>query len=310
MKSFPRRHLLIALTLLFVGVTVLRDTSAEDALRYKFSVGKKLSYKMAQEMEMTVTPEGVPNAMKTGTNQTTEMIWNVVEVKEDGSAVIDQSMNRIQMKVTGPGGGFDFDSNSDEALEGPIASVVAPLLNTLAGATFRVTMSPRGDITGVQVPEEVTAAMAKSPSAAQMGEMFTKDGFKQLVQQSSVVFPEDPLTPGVEWTRSVAMDNPATGGKQTIKSKYRYDGKEEVEGKSLEKFTITVELNFGDGPGGAKITIEKQNSQGTIYFDRAAGQMHSASVEMDMDMGFAIGNRNAKMHLDQTVTTKVESVSN
>jgi hypothetical protein len=281
--------------------------AAAQELRYKFNAGEKLQFNMTQNMTMSLTGEGLP-AQKTSLEQITEMSWNVEEVK-DGTAQIGQSIDRIKMSLAAPNNvSFDYDSASEEEPTGNIANMMAPVLDAMVGATFDVTMNPRGEILEIQVPETLTQAMQKLPNAAAMGDMFSKEGFEKLVQQGSLTFPEGELESGHEWENSIEMQNPALGGKQTVTTKYRYLGQEEVDGQMLDAFAITVNMDFGQGagPAGAKMSIKDQESSGKIYFDREAGHMKSSSVDMTMNMEITAFGRTLNSQLKQNVKVDVK----
>ncbi len=279
MRGFPR----VVLFLVCAATLTATAAFAGETIRYKFTPGQKLDYKMVQETEQVASLPG--QTITTIINQDTNMQWLIEEVNEDGTAIIKQSIDGMRLAMKGPIGSFSYDSNSDEEVSGPVASMIKPILDSLKGAQFTVTMSSRGEIENIEVPDGVIQAMKKVPNAQMMGEMFSKEGFQKMMSTGSLTFPEGELTVGDEWSASFEMKNPALGGKQAIVTKYRYAGQETVEGSSYDKFDVSIMLDFGEGNvAGGKLKITEQESTGTILFDRSAGRMKSAEINMNMDM--------------------------
>lgn len=295
---------------LFFAVVVLAaavDARGQD-LRYKFEPGEKLLYTMTQDVAMVIKAEGVPEQQMT-IDQTTEMSWTIEDVQDDGTARIVQSIDRIQMNLAAPPNvSFQYDSASNEEPTGAVANLIKPILQAMIGARFTVTMDARGQIKEIQVPDSLVEAMQKVPNAAQMGEMFTKEGFEKMIRQGTLVFPEKRLEPGAEWSQTLEAQNPGLGGKQTVTTSYEYLGREEVEGRTLEAFATSQSMQFGDGatPAGGKITVKDQESNGKIYFDREAGHMKSSWTESNMTMEVAVFGTTMVQEINQSVQVDVK----
>lgn len=282
------------------------DTSAQE-LRYKFEEGEKLLLNMKQNMTMSFSAEGAPDT-KTNMDQVTEIIWTVDEVQEDGTAKISQTVDRVRLNLTVPPNiDFQYDSASDEAPTGSVAGQMAPVLEALVGAKFDVTMNTRGEIVDLEVPDSLVDALQKSPNAAQMGSMFSRDGLEKMVQQGSLTFPEGELAPGREWKNSFEVASPGTGAKQTVTTSYRYLGQEEVDGETLDAFAVALDIDFGEGatPAGANVTVQNQESSGKIYFDRQAGRMKSSNIDLSMKAQIEAFGRTMTSQMDQHVEVTV-----
>ncbi len=302
---------LVACLTLFVVLPLIaqRETACgQTNIRYKFAEGQKLLYKMKQETKNVAKPAAEGVEFTTTMNQTTEMIWEIKSVDEEGNAVIDQSIRRMILDIDVPAGlDIYYDSASDDEPVGPTVALLKPTLDVLVGAKFEVTMSARGEVLKLVVPEDVVAAIAKMPNAALMGELSTKEGFEKMITQSSLKFPEDELTVGKEWASTFEVENEQLG-KQSIETAYRYEGPVEEEDQALEKFAVSVTLDLGSGEAGSPVEITKQDSSGTILFDREAGRMKSANIKMAMSMAIKVGEQTIGSNLDQTVSVTVAPV--
>lgn len=158
--------------------------------------------------------------------------------------------------------------------------MLVPLFKALTAAPFQVTMTPRGEITQVELPEAVAEALKNQPGAPQMGELATADGFKKLVGQASFVLPEK-LEPGMEWTARTESQLPAVGT-QTAVTTYRYEGPKEVDGVPLEAFSARLSLSFAGGE--LPVTVTNQESVGEILFNRQEGRLESSTMDMLTDL--------------------------
>jgi hypothetical protein len=297
---------LAAATLLLVPASGLRG----EELRYKFEQGQKLHFNLTQQISLAFSGEGVPNETMT-LEQVSEMLWTALEVKEDGAARIGQSIERIKMSVTAPPSvEFQYDSASGEEPTGTTAAKVMPLLTALVGADFEMTMSPRGEVLEVKVPERVAEALQKSAGAAELGEMFTEAGFKKIVQQASPAFPEGDLEPGREWSHVFELPGSSPESKKSATTKYRYIGQEEVDGRALDAIAVemVMDLNMAGltDQAGAEVTITSQESEGRMYFDRESGRVHSTAMDVTMDMEIAALGRTINAHLEQSIKVNVK----
>lgn len=293
-----------------VAHLALASEAAAEELRYKFQQGEKLQFDVALSMSIAFSGEGMPDQTMT-LEQTNEMVWTVEEVEEDGAARLRQTIERLQMSITAPPNvEFEYDSASGEEPSGTTAKRVLPLLHALVGANFEMTMSPRGEIADVKVPEQVAEALQKAPGAAEMGDMFTEAGFEKMVQQGSPAFPDGDMEPGREWTHTVELPAAGPDSRPTITSKYRYLGQEEVDGKTLDAIAVEVDMDL-DLAGlvestGAEVTVESQESGGKMYFDREAGRVHSSSLSGNMDMEIVTFGQTMHAHLEQSLTVNVK----
>ena len=274
---------------------------AEEApLVWKFAVGQEHHYRMTQNMDMAMSM-GAAGDVETGVEQVMDMTWKVEAVSEHGGATIAQTIDRVQMDMQAPGQQeMHFDTDSEESPKG-FAVMVAPMFKAMMAEPFGLTMTPRGEITQAKIPEALTEALKAMPGAAAMGEMFSEEGFKGMMQKSSLVLPApEDLVEGYAWGNDFEMKN-AQFGKISVKTTYTYRGVKEVEGKPYEAFDFDMEMNFGEGAGGIAIEITQQESKGQILFSREAGALHSTTLKQDMDMVISVGEQTIGQKILQTM---------
>jgi len=285
---------------LFLVTSFSTALAVEAPLLWKFNTGDEHHYRMTQNMDMKMSM-GAAGEMQTGVKQVMNMTWKVESVDEQGTASITQTIDRVQMDMQAPGQQeMHFDSNSDEAPAG-FAVMVAPLFKAMMAEPFKLTMTPRGEITKAEIPESLTEAMKNLPGAAAIGEMFSEDGFKNMLQKSSLVLPEPKdLVEGYQWTTEFEMKNPQFG-ELAVQATYTYRGTKEVAGEKFDAFDYDLEMEFGEGAAGLEIKVTEQDSQGEILFSREAGALHSSTLKQDMDMEISTAGQNITQKLSQTM---------
>lgn len=275
---------------------------AAEPLVWKFEPGLTNHYQMVQKMDMSMNL-GAGGETSSSMVQTIDMSWTVEEVQDDDSAVLKQKIDRMRMKMTMPGdqGGSEFDSAAEKPPEGH-AAMLAPLLKAMTADAFIVHMTPRGEITEVEVPEGMAKALEGMPGAALMGDMATPEGFKKMITQAAFTLPEK-LEPGTEWSSKLEIKNPVTGP-QVAETTYRYEGPKEVDGATMEVFTPSLNMTFGEG-GAAKVEVSEQDSSGEILFNRDKGRLESSHMKQTMTMNIgAEGEGGVTMKMDQTIDMK------
>jgi hypothetical protein len=290
----------VALTVLTVTTFLFATAGihAQQELRWKFAPGQKLNYNMVQDMSIGVAggPLGDQNM---AINQVMNMIWNVVEVNTEGSAVIRQKFDRVQTKMTVPQVGvIEYDSASDQAPVG-LAAMLAPMYKALTEAEFELTMTNRGEIKDVKIPDKLLEALKNSPNSAALGDLTTPEGFKKMMSQSALVLPEKQPQPGEQSSTKTELNLP-TGGKQLVETTYRYEGTKEVDGVICAVFQPTLKMTY-EGENQPK--IKEQESTGEILFNIEAGRLHSSKLDQSMAMEQATG---MQMKLDQSIAVEVK----
>jgi hypothetical protein len=272
---------------------------AQDALRWKFTKGDKFDYDMVQDM--TIGSSGGPlGAQNVTMHQELKMTWDVKDLTPDGDAIVEQKIDQVKMKMTlpPPVGAIEYDSTSDKPPVGP-AAMLAPMYNAMTKGAFVITMTPRGEIKDVKIPEEVVAALKNSPGAAAMGDMATADGFKKMISQGSLVLPEKAPTKGEKWSTKVEVNNPQAG-KQIVDTTYEFVETKKGEGdQTFAVFKPTIQMNFE----GAQVKITEQTSDGQILFNVDEGRLDSSKLEQHVTIEQPGGG---KTKIDQNINVTVK----
>lgn len=250
--------------------------AAAPSLRWKFKPGETIHYRIDQKTVTQAMFNG--QSIKTTVSQTIETDWAVKSVDASGSAEMTLTIDRVKTKVEGPLGSFEYDSREKKPIAGAIAAGVVPILKVLVGATFRFTISPLGALTDVRVPEGLVKALKDAgPAAAQGPSMFSEEGLKTMIHESTLTLPTDADKP---WTGRNTIPLPALGNLVRDKT-YKYDGPEGDNAKIAMQSKVRLE------PGPAanfEAKISAQEGNGRFLFDNTAGRLVRSDVTEKVEM--------------------------
>lgn len=289
---------------LVLAPLLVSPAHGQTTLRLKFKKDQTNAYVMVQEMKMTMMgPMGPINmTMK----QTVDMAMTAEDVKDDGSARVKTKFNKVTMEMKGlPTGDIEIDSSKDELPDNPLAKMMGGLIKTMGRAEFSATMSPRGEISEMKIPDDLIKEFQALPGSAQMGDFFSEKGLKNLMGHSGLVMPLQAVKKGDTWSQKVSVKMPF--GKIDTEMKYTYQGPETVEGKTLEKISfvphMTVEPD-ANAPFAMKVTDQK--GDGTMYFDPEAGRLQEMRLNQTTEMSVTVANMNIGQKMDQSVSMKLK----
>ncbi|MDC0935003.1 DUF6263 family protein [Pirellulales bacterium] len=299
-----------AVLLLSMAIAALPADAQETvpAPRWKFEVGDEHHWRMTQQID-AVQQLGVGGEVKFRVHAVISATWTVVGIDDNDSAIIRQTVRRVTLQVDGPGEQTaKYDTADPESPRG-FAARIAPLMQALQDHPLQATMTPRGEIIGVEAPEPLLNQLRAAPGAKKLGDLTTVRAFRDLIEQNAIVLPESgEIAPGDEWTASAKVEMPLLGALAAEKT-YRYEEDRDVEGDRYAIITPQVQLTFAadrsdEGSDGApKVEITKQESSGEVVFNRTAGRLQSTDLNQSLDINYAAGDQSADQHIEQVVTT-------
>jgi hypothetical protein len=285
-------------TLLILAAST-QSTRASESPRWNFEPGDSQRYRMAQAMAMTTDLDDGGRKTHAIMN-TIDFTGTVDSVRDDGAAAIKQKVDRVRISIADSGKrALAYDSQLEDQPRG-FPATSALLLRALTDAEFTVTMTPRGKIEDVEIPEAVVKAIAAEPAGELMGSLATAESLKEIIGRSFFEFPET-LEPRAKWTVETELKNPIIGT-QTIKVTYRYNGIKEINGIQKASFTPKLETAYAGGEARADITL--QQSGGIVRFNVTAGRLEYTELNHQLEMTLTTGEQSSKYAMDQTVTLK------
>ena len=287
--------------------------TADEPLRWKFTVGEKLDYNMVQDMNMSARP--ARPAVNTTMHQEMDMTWDVQGVDdEDGEAVIKQKFDRVKMKMTHARGGFEYDSKSEAAPTG-LGAMIAPMYKAMTKGEFEITMTARGEVKDVKIPEEVLAALKIRPARPRWATSRPR-GLQEDDLAGCARAARNPPKQGETWTTKVEMNNPAVG-KQTVETTYTYDGTKEVDGTTYAVIKPQLKMDFESKPAEAaegqpkppvpqlSMKIAEQSSDGEVLFNIEKGRLYSTTLQQKVTIDATVNGQTMQQKIDQKIDVKV-----
>src|SRR6185437_11041031 len=155
----------------------------------------------------------------------------------------------------------------------------------------------------IQLPDVLTKALKEAGPAAGNAGMFSEEGFKNMVRDSSLVLPAQALDK--PWTRQRKIPAPPLGT-QVVDMTYKYDG---TEGDDV-KIGMALKMSLEPDPNAPlKARIGPQEGKGSFVFDSKAGRVVRSSVsqkgEMIIEVKAPTGNTEVVQTSDTTTDIKL-----
>lgn len=277
--SLSRSLWLRALAIAGLCLLAAAPNFAADALRWKFKQGEAFPYALAQKANILIDANGIE--IDVALKQIMDTTWTVKSVAGDGTAEIAMKVDRVQLLMNTPfTGEVAYDSNKpDEKPPAELWDRLGKPLEAMVGGEFALKVSPRGQVTDLTLPESLKAALeeqAQGGGGGQMmmmgGSMLSENTIRQTIEQAVLLFPESASEKS--WKRQFE-NKMGPIGTQKIDVTYESSGKEDYEGKSLEKIASKTEVTFEPNENAdidAEFEITEQEGVGAILFDSAAGK--------------------------------------
>ena len=306
-----RRTHITCLALIFGATLMAGAVRADTTLKWKFKEGDVLNYVMDNATEQKIDRQGA--VIDIGTRFVFDLTWKVKSVAADGTAEMEQTVDRLQFKVTSPFANMDYDSKSEKKPEGPIWDQMEPMMTALLGQAFQLKVSPSGKVSDIKLPEKLAKHFADQQGGGGGGRRglgamlggFSENGVKEMIQKSVLPLPEKPVTADTKWNQSFEMVMPGAGKQKTLVT-YSYSGSEQQEGKSLDKIATKVELTFEPAENSqTEVEITEQEGSATIYFDTAAGRTVKSSAKQKMKMEIAAPNQELTREVTETSSIRM-----
>jgi hypothetical protein len=287
--------------LVFVAALSLSwcGTPAQAAkLRWKFTPSETLHYQLDQKTTTVMKPGGME--IKTVVTQTIDSTWAVKSVAADGSALMTMTFDRIRNKVDSSLAKFEYDSAEKKDPEGPAAAMMVKTLKALVGVQFKFKLSPLGEVSDIEVPKSLLDSMKSADPNSPEAQMFTEDGWKNMVKESSLVLPADDLAPGKGWSAKGTVPL-GPGASLELDKNYIYQGPDAKA--ATEKIKLDVKMTL-KAPANPNLEVKLVNPEGTgaFLFDNQKGRIVSADVTQKIALQIKAGG------MEDTRSTEMTNV--
>ncbi|MCI0378612.1 MAG: DUF6263 family protein [Gemmataceae bacterium] len=267
--------------------------NAQTTLRFKFKEGDKLQYQLEQKMKMAMNVAGKEFGIDM--TQHMDMGWIVGKV-EDGVAQITIKFGKAKMAMDGPTGKVEVDSTSTEEPNDLIGKTLHQVVKTIGGLEFDCKMDATGEVKDAKIPAKALEALKNLPGGDQMGDLFSEEGLKKMIQ-GGMILPKEAVAKGKTWNQKVSMKMPF--GKMTGDIEFTYEGPIEKGGKHLEKIAMKPQVRIDADPA-SPIKLKSQEGKGVALFDNEAGRLLEMTSDQVMEMSIEANG----MNLNQRITQK------
>lgn len=174
------------------------------SLRLHLEPGESYRLRMLVDQDITQTVMGQAQDMKQAIGM--GFCATVREVGADSVCSLTYKYEKMLYRQEGPLGVIEYDSDNPPEVVHPIAQGFAALI----GKGFTARIKPTGEIIEVGGLDALVDAILKEVPmlpgmVEQFREQFGEESMKQMIQQACVIFPEQPLAIGDDWSNSIVI---------------------------------------------------------------------------------------------------------
>ena len=235
----------------------LSAAAAQEAklFRWKFQSGEKLSLRFDQKLSQSARVGDQP--LNTTIDLGLSISWLVEKVADNGDATIVQTIESVQASMEAPPEAKLTYDSADANRKTPFARSVHAAVEPLLGVQVRQTISPRGEVLGIEA-----ATPANDKAAPAKNAPLSSEQVEAILSQATVVFHEERIAPGYTWKQKLAT------GELTL----TYAGEPAAE--LAARFTLSKALADPKAdPSRPSLKIVDQKSEGFLDFDSTAGRI-------------------------------------
>ena len=280
-----------------------RGEAGNTMLRWKFQAGEELRVQVTQTNTIETTLKERPLAMVV--QMAMELTWHVDRVAADGTAQVAQSFTRVLVKTSGPQGqAVGYDSASTAAPP-PEMQELAQAVRRLLGTRSQLTISSRGEITGVEPAPETDSLLRNAPGAGGWLRLLTKSGINQTLRPALGLWPQSPVARGDTWQDTFEIDAPT--GKIGLATTYTYQGSEHLQKRSVERIGVATAVTAPppeSRPGETASPVRQQFS-GSLFFDAARGRLVQSELHQTVVSEAAERGQSVQLKASNTVVLRI-----
>jgi hypothetical protein len=261
-------------------------------LRYRWTKGESLTYRMVQQTVSTIT--GMPGMTEVKLEQTMSQVLKITaeDVAADGTATLRQTFESVKMEMNGPMGRVSYDTAAPSSIANPMVQAMRQILTGMVGAPITIVQAPDGSVRKVEgatkMMDQITKGAASDPVAAAAAESMrvalSDEALQATLEQSFSKLPAAAVQPGETWQARLAMGN-ETIGRVTGDVKFTLKAVEGAGDAATAQIAVelTVKQDVAPPPAANGMTVKMAEGKGTgdIAFDLAKGRIVKSSMKTD-----------------------------
>lgn len=279
--------------------------SGGDAVTLKFNLEKGKNYVYGMKSHFDMDAEMMGQKIKSGGDIDFGFKMNVEEVDAAGNRTVACTYDAIKFKINAMGMDMGYDSKNvgDTTKENMMNGMFRKLFGSMVGKSFKMTWTPKGEITKIEGLKEMVTAMGQSMDMPeemrgqmekQMEQSFSEDQIKQSFSQGFSIYPENPVKVGDSWNKTMSRN--VNNMKMDIDVKYT------VKDIKADAVILNMEGKIkGNGEtGSSAMKMDISGSQkGTMEIELTSGMPKTGNI--DMDMKIAAGQMPKPMDMKMTI---------
>lgn len=299
----PARPLAAALAITLAACLAPAATAQKaPEFRYKFQEGQVFPYLLKQATESILSINGQTIEQKT--DQTFDVTWKVKKVRDDGSAEIGQTFDRVRVNIDSILAQFEFDTKDDKEAQGPLAQL-GTLYRELVGEEGSIRVTPRGEVLDVKLPTKAAAALKNLPPLPGGQRLLSEDTFQSIFRQAMVIFPDKPAA---TWNDKREVSQPPLGTLLMDSTFTLADP--DAQSKGLDKIDSKINLDYkfnADLP--VTIKLKKQEAGNSCLFDRDKGRLVDSKLNQKVEMALDAMGTELEQETRTTVTMTLQEAA-
>jgi hypothetical protein len=244
-----------------------------DLAGWKFQPNEVLRYRRTQDRRLTTEVDD--RSVEQKLVRLTDMTLKVGQVRNDGSASLTLTVDRIRLTQTAPTGDTEYDSAHPESGKGDADRLTANL-GPMIGMQFSFRLSVAGKVDQAKLTEETEDRLKGHPAI--LNALGSPDKLVFLVP--TLPFPEGGAATGQTWDEHSELAD-ALVGTRRLHTTYTLAALSDEGGRRIAEINTSTEVSLDAAPTGpVRMVVEKQTQSGTARFDVEAGKLLSR-VERD-----------------------------
>jgi hypothetical protein len=247
-------------------------------LRWRFDAGRTLRYRLTHRGASRVElPE---RSVEQDDLVALDLTWRVAEVRDDGSASIRQTVDRVRVELRTGERTTRYDSEEGVA-EGDGAVILQEVYGRLMAAPVEWTMRPDGTM-GARLNERAGAEFGGGPIFIDSGSVATEAGLGRILEQALPPLPGMDVAVGEEWSKTFRpAEIPPLRIVTTARARYA------AREQDVARIDASLETEIGPSRnGGLGIEVNSQSGEQHAWFDCEQGTLISARSERVLDLTY------------------------
>lgn len=195
------------------------NAASGDELKWNLQPGDQFMATVTQESTTTTTVDKRTTKIESQTAITME--WTVQDSAEsknksdtdannDNNFLIQQKITAVEIAIGDPAvpsQAISINTSEPSVAASKTSKNMLKQIQPLVGLTFAVTMSPRGEIVSIAVPEPTKKTLAELPAGLQLNDLFSQPGLTTAWQQATLLLPNPSVQSGDEWETTANVNN-------------------------------------------------------------------------------------------------------